>query len=205
VEFLLGDLGADARWCIVHATHMTAEETRALAKSGAVAGLCPITEANLGDGPFNGAAYLDAGGAFGVGTDSNVRISMTEELRTLEYSQRLKHLMRIVLAGPSSRVGETLYLGAAHGGAKALARNAGQIETGLLADLVAIDSNAPSLCSLEEDQILDGLAFAAGGDIITDVWSAGRYVVRSGRHHARDSIVSDYRKTIAGLSSSLNE
>jgi len=198
VEWLLRNAGVDRRWCLVHATQMTPSETRDLAASGAIAGLCPITEANLGDGPFNGPDYFAAGGAFGVGSDSNVRISMTEELRMLEYSQRLRDLSRTVLAGSGS-VGETLYLGAAKGGAAALGREAGAIEAGRIADLVAIDGNAPSLCALGDDRLLDGLCFAAGDDVVTDVWSAGRHMVRGGRHVAREAIIAAYRKAIASL------
>lgn len=199
VEWLLANAAVDDRWCLVHATHMTDAETLALAGSGAVAGLCPITEANLGDGPFNGARYFEAGGAFGVGSDSNVRISLTEELRTLEYSQRLTHLSRNVLAADGMSVGETLYLGAAKGGAKALGREAGAIEQGMLADLVAIDTSAPSLSALDETQALDGLCFAAGDDVVADVWSAGRHVVKEGRHPGRDAIIADYKKAVANL------
>lgn len=199
VEWLLGAVAVDDRWCLVHATHMTDAETLALAGSGAVAGLCPITEANLGDGPFNGARYLEAAGAFGVGSDSNVRVSLTEELRTLEYSQRLRDLSRNVLTVNGMSVGETLYLGAAKGGAKALGREAGAIEQGMLADLVAINTSAPSLCALDETQLLDGLCFAAGDDVVTDVWSAGRHVVKDGRHPAREAIVANYRKAVANL------
>jgi cytosine/adenosine deaminase-related metal-dependent hydrolase len=94
---LLANTPIGTDWGAIHATHMTAQETAALANSGAVAGLCPITEANLGDGPFNGPGWLAAGGAFGIGSDSNVRISLTEELRTLEYSQRLRDIARNVM------------------------------------------------------------------------------------------------------------
>ncbi|MEK7266392.1 MAG: formimidoylglutamate deiminase [Pseudomonadota bacterium] len=198
VEWLLANADIDARWCAVHATHMTDAETRALAQSGAVAGLCPITEANLGDGPFDGARYLSAGGAFGIGSDSNVRISLTEELRMLEYSQRLRDLSRNVLAGGGS-VGETLYMGAAAGGARALGRDAGAIEKGRLADLVAFDASAPALCALSEAQLLDGLCFAAGDDVVTDVWAAGRHVVKGGRHAARETIIRNYKKAVTDL------
>ncbi len=199
VEWLLANAEVDARWCLVHATHMTDAETRALAKSGAVAGLCPITEANLGDGAFSGAQYFEANGAFGVGSDSNVRISLTEELRMLEYSQRLAHLSRNVLTTDGLSVGETLYLGAAKGGARALGRDAGVIEQGMLADLVAIDGAAPALCVLKDDRLLDGLCFAASDDVVKDVWSAGRHVVIGGRHAARDAIIANYRKAVATL------
>jgi formiminoglutamate deiminase len=199
VEWLLSNCAVDERWCAVHATHMTDAETAALAQSGAVAGLCPMTEANLGDGPFNAAAYLAAGGAFGVGSDSNVRISLTEELRMLEYSQRLRDLARNVMASDAMSAGSTLYLGAARGGAMALGRKSGAIAEGLLADLVAIDSTAPSLCALDEARLLDGLCFAAGDDVVTDVWSAGRRIVKDGQHIARVRIIADYRRAVAAL------
>lgn len=203
VDWLLDNAPVDDRWCLIHATHMTAPETARMAKSGAVAGLCPITEANLGDGPFNGVEYLQSAGAFGVGSDSNVRISLVEELRTLEYSQRLRDLARNVLVPGEGSVGETLYMGAAYGGAQALGRDAGRIETGALADLVAIDSEAPALCALAPEQLLDGLCFAAGDDTVTDVWSGGRHMVQHGRHIHRDQIVSGYKSAIKALMESL--
>ncbi len=203
VEWLLShhDVGPD--WCLIHATHMTERETRNMAATGAVAGLCPITEANLGDGPFNGPAYLGAGGAFGIGSDSNVNISLTEELRTLEYSQRLRDLARNVMVVGEGSVGGALYTGAALGGAQALGRDAGAIATGKLADLVAIDTQAPALCALAQDQILDGLVFAAKDNVVTDQWSAGRHCVTGGRHIARDAITVRYRSAVSELLASL--
>lgn len=199
VEWLLANAPMGPDWCAIHATHMTAAETEGLARSGVVAGLCPITEANLGDGPFNGPGWLAAGGAFGVGSDSNVRISLVEELRTLEYSQRLRDVERnVMLSGPGS-VGTALYTGAAAGGAQALGRAAGSIETGLWADLVAIDSNHPALCALNEAQLLDGLVFAAPDGLVTDLWSAGRHAVRGGSHIARDRVIPAYRRTVKEL------
>ncbi|UXX83055.1 formimidoylglutamate deiminase [Roseovarius pelagicus] len=203
VEWLLGNAPVGADWCLIHATHMTDAETRDMAHSGAVAGLCPITEANLGDGPFNGPAYLDAGGQFGLGSDSNVRISLTEELRTLEYSQRLRDIARNVMVVGEGSVGETLYTRAAQGGAQALGRGTGQIAVGQLADLVAIDGTDPALCALRSDQLLDGLCFAASDNVVTDLWSAGRHAVRDGRHIARDRIVADYRAAMASLMAAL--
>lgn len=199
VEWLLANMPVGRNWCAVHATHMTAEETRGLAQSGAVAGLCPITEANLGDGPFNGPQWLAAQGRFGVGSDSNVRISLTEELRMLEYSQRLRDLSRNVLAPEQGSVGAFLYTGVAKGGAQALGRDAGIIAEGKLADLAAIDSQHASLCGLGDEQLLDGFCFAAGDGVVTDVWSAGRHQVRDGRHVAREKISARYRKAIREL------
>ncbi|MFP7571069.1 formimidoylglutamate deiminase [Marivita sp. S2033] len=203
VEWLLENVDVTKDWCLIHATHMTDTETRDMAMSGAVAGLCPITEANLGDGPFNGPVYLEAGGAFGVGSDSNVLISLTEELRTLEYSQRLRDLARNVMVVAEGSVGEALYCGAARGGAQALGRGRGEIAVGELADLVAIDSTDPALCALPTHQVLDGLVFAAKDKVVTDLWSAGRHAVRSGRHVRRDDIVAGYRSAMDTLMAAL--
>ncbi|MCG7520572.1 formimidoylglutamate deiminase [Ruegeria sp. Ofav3-42] len=199
VAWLLDNAEVDHRWCLIHATHMTDEETRALAQSGAVAGLCPITEANLGDGIFNGAEYINEGGRFGVGSDSNIRISLPEELRTLEYSQRLRDQSRTVLVKDEGSVGQALYTASALGGAQALGRNAGEIAVGKLADLVAIDRTHPTLCALTDEQLLDGLSFAAPDGLVTDLWSAGRHMVQQGRHVYRDRIIPAYRSAIADL------
>lgn len=203
VEWLLANAGVTPDWCLIHATHITAEETINMAKSGVVAGLCPVTEANLGDGPFNGPSYLAAGGAFGVGSDSNVLISLTEELRILEYSQRLRDVARNVMVVGEGSVGDTLYMGAAKGGAQALGRGTGEIAVGALADVVAIDSSAPSLCALHQDQILDGLVFASKDTVVTDLWSAGRHMVQSGRHIKRDEITRGYKAALQSLMASM--
>ena len=203
VEWLLANTEIDENWCAIHATHMTAAETMGLAKTGAVAGLCPITEANLGDGPFNGPGWLNAGGTFGIGSDSNVRISLTEELRTLEYSQRLRDIGRNIMIKNDGSVGTSLYTAAARGGAQALGRGAGQIAPGQLADLVAIDLDHPALCALRLDQILDGLVFAAPDSVITDLWSAGRHQVRQGRHIHHSAIVAEWRRVVTRLKAAL--
>jgi formimidoylglutamate deiminase len=203
VEWLLANAPVDHNWCAVHATHMTPDETAALARSGAVAGLCPVTEANLGDGPFDGPGWLAAGGALGVGSDSNVRISMVEELRTLEYSQRLRDIARNVMVLGAGSVGQSLYTAAALGGAQALGRHAGRIAEGCLADLVAIDLDHPALCALAPSQLLDGLVFASPDTVVTDLWSAGRHQVRGGRHIAREAIVAGWRRAVADLTADL--
>ncbi|RKF16178.1 formimidoylglutamate deiminase [Roseovarius spongiae] len=203
VEWLLENVGITPDWCLIHCTHMTDAEARGLARSRAVAGLCPITEANLGDGVFNGEVFLGAGGVFGVGSDSNVNISLTEELRTLEYAQRLHRRERNVMVRDEGSVGRALYTGAARGGAQALGRDAGEIAEGLWADLVAVDSSAPALCALTTEQLLDGLAFAAKDAVVTDLWSAGRHQVREGRHVAREAVLRDYRAAVADLLASV--
>jgi formimidoylglutamate deiminase len=178
---------------------MTPQETAGLAASGAVAGLCPITEANLGDGVIPADAYLAAGGAFGVGSDSNVRISLSEELRLLEYSQRLTRRARAVLAAPVRSVGRTLFEGACVGAARALGRDAGAIREGAWADLAALDENALPLQGLAGDAVLDAWIFAGDDSLVTDVWSAGRHQVRGGRHVARDKVEKRYRGTLSAL------
>ncbi len=203
VAWLLDNTPVDERWCLIHATHMDRKETQELARSGAVVGLCPITEANLGDGTFSGPDYFSKNGQFGIGSDSNIRISLTEELRLLEYSQRLREMKRVVLSKNDMSIGRTLYTGAAQGGALALGRNSGTIKVGKLADLVAIDHDHPTLFGLSEDRLLDGLCFAAGDTVVTDTWCAGRHVVQSGRHIDEDRIVKRYKATIADVTSTL--
>ena len=200
VEWLLENNSVDNRWCLVHATHMTPEETESLAKTGAAAGLCPITEANLGDGNFDGGRFLTSGGTFGIGSDSNIRISLSEELRLLEYTQRLRDRSRAVLATPDRSCGRVLFEGAAIGGAQAVARKAGTIETGRLADLVALDATAIDIEGKHGDTILDAFVFTGSDTMVRDVWSAGRHVVADGRHIRRDEIIGRYRKTQKRLS-----
>lgn len=199
VEWLLAHADVDARWCLIHATQMLPEETVGLATSGAVAGLCPITEANLGDGIFDGVRWLAAGGRFGVGSDSNVRVSLTEELRLLEYTQRLAGMGRAMFATPERSTGRMLFGGALQGGAQAAGRQSGGIQVGQWADLLALDMAAVDLEGRRGDDILDAMIFAGDDCLVTDVWSAGRHMVTQGRHLARDAIEAAYRRVMAGL------
>lgn len=198
VALLVDRIGLDARWCLIHCTHMTPAERDGLAGSGAVAGLCPITESSLGDGIFDGAAFRAAGGTFGVGSDSNIRIGLAEELRTLEYAQRLRDRARAVLAGPRS-TGRTLLGAVLAGGARALGRDAGAIEAGRLGDLLTLDAEALALAGLDGDMALDGWIFAGDDRAVRDLWSAGRRLVAGGRHHARDGVKARFRATLARL------
>ncbi|HXV01623.1 MAG TPA: formimidoylglutamate deiminase [Caulobacteraceae bacterium] len=197
VAWLLDHAPVDQRWCLVHATHMDAGETARLAASGAVAGLCPITEANLGDGLFPARAYRDAGGAFGVGSDSNVLIDLAEELRLLEYGQRLSHRARAVLAGEGS-TGAALFTAALAGGALALGAPAGLL-AGASLDIVSLDADHPALAGKSGDAILDAWIFAARGGAVKDVWRRGEKVVAGGRHVRREAIAADYRRVLARL------
>ncbi|MFN9848316.1 MAG: formimidoylglutamate deiminase [Alphaproteobacteria bacterium] len=199
VAWLLDHLPVDPGWCLVHATHMTAEETRRLAASGAVAGLCPITEANLGDGLFPARDFLAGGGTFGIGSDSNVRIDATEELRLLEYGQRLYHRARNLLSpGPRRSTGAALYRGALAGGSQALGAPAA-LRTGASADIVVLDAQHPDLAGRSGDALLDSLVFAAGSRLIKEVWRAGVRVVENGRHRYRDQIVARYHSAMDRL------
>lgn len=199
VEWLFANHAVDARWCLIHSTHMTPEETGLLAASGAVAGLCPVTEANLGDGIFDGARHLGSGGTIGVGTDSNILISVQAELRQLEYSQRLRDRLRVVLAGPGRSSGRVLLDAALAGGARALGRATGAIEAGRWADLVALDPGLALLGHLSGDALLDGWVFAAPCPAVTDLWSGGRHAVRDGRHVAREAISARYAATMKSI------
>jgi formimidoylglutamate deiminase len=203
VAWLLANQPVDARWCLIHATQMEPQETAALAATGAVAGLCPITEANLGDGIFDGLRFVAAGGRWGVGSDSNLRISLSEELRLLEYSQRLQHRSRALLAAAERSTGRVLLESAAQGGAQAAGRGAGMIREGEWADLLALDMTSNDLDGRQSDAILDAWIFAGDDRMVTEVWSAGRQIVTGGRHKAREVITSRYRRTMARLRDAL--
>lgn len=202
VEWLLANAAVDGRWCPIHCTQMQPHETLGLAKSGAVAGLCPITEANLGDGIFDGVTWQAAGGAFGVGTDSNVQMSLTGELRLYEYSQRLRDRGRAMLASVEQSTGRVLWQGACLGGAQAAGRQAGAIAPGQWADLVAYDDTDLALDGRSGDEALDSLIFAGGTKPVA-LWSAGRAIVTGGRHIAREGIAARYRQVMAELRAAL--
>ncbi len=199
VTWLLDHVEVNRRWCLIHCTQMNAPETRALARSGAVAGLCPITEGNLGDGVFHGVGYLRAGGRFGIGSDSNIRIAQTDEYRMLEYCQRLRDGSRAALAVGHASTGRALLEGACSGGAMAAARNSGRIGIGAWADLMELDGNKTDLAGLSGDTILDAWIFAGSDRMIRNVWSAGRHVVQDGRHVRRNKIEDRYRSVQARL------
>ncbi len=203
VEWLLDNHNVDTTWCLVHATQMLAHETSRLAQTGAVAGLCPITESNLGDGIFDGKNYQAHNGAWGIGTDSNVRIALSEELRTLEYSQRLRDRSRSVYATKGQSTGRVLFEAALQGGAQALQRKTGCIAVGYQADLMALNIASPALVAVENDGWLDAWVFANDDTLITDVWSCGVLTVHDGRHVSQKSITNRYLTTMQKLSREL--
>ena len=199
VEWLLDHAAVDDRWCLIHCTQMQRPETLALAATRAVAGLCPITESSLGDGIFDGVAWTRAQGRFGIGSDSNIRITLSEELRTLDHSQRLRDRVRAALATPTQSTGRVLLQGAALGGAQAAGRDSGTLAEGRLADMLALDTGRVDLEGRTGDALLDAWIFAGDDRAVAEVWSAGRHLVRAGRHVARDRIETGYRAVVRRL------
>lgn len=198
VEWLLEHACVDEHWCLVHATHLTQPETTGLANSGAVAGLCPITEANLGDGIFPARDYLSQSGRIGIGTDSNIQIDVAAELRTLEYAQRLSTRSRNVLSGGEGHsTGRTLFERALAGGNQALGQDHYGICQGASADLVSLDVDDPVYFGSKGDAILDSWIFAGGA--VDCVWRHGRKVVQHGRHTSREEITAHYRRAIESV------
>jgi formiminoglutamate deiminase len=200
VEWLLANAPVDARWCLVHATHVTPAELEGIVHSDAVVGLCPITEANLGDGVFPAAELFAAGGRFGVGSDSNVLIDLAQELRSLEYSQRLTRQARNLLSSPDCpSTGRALFDAARRGGAQALGVAVGDLAPGAPADFVTLDCAHPTLAGRSGDALLDAFVFANRGGMIDGVWCGGRQRVQGGRHAAREAVVRRYAAVLAGL------
>jgi formimidoylglutamate deiminase len=198
VEWLLSHQELDERWCLVHATHATRSEIDALAAARAVVGLCPTTEANLGDGIFPAEDFLRAEGAFGIGSDSHISVSPIEELRWLEYGQRLVTGRRNVLSRSSAHVGADLYRGALLGGAKATGRDIGRIAPGARADLV-LNSEAPTLLNRRDDDLLDALIFAGNMNPVREVFVGGRQLVEDGHHIAEHLILARFQRAMKTL------
>lgn len=200
VEWLLSNADVSSGWCLIHCTHMTLQETEKLACSGAVAGLCPITESSLGDGIFEGVEFLRKGGKIGFGSDSNIQVSLFEELKTLEYSQRLRDNSRVALATAEKSVGRNLFDHALAGGARASQRKSGAISVGYWADMAGIRSNNAALAGRTGDIAIDTLVFGGNAkSCISDVWSAGRHVVQDGRHVHREILEKKYLDSLAHL------
>jgi formimidoylglutamate deiminase len=201
IEWLLEHARVDDRWCLVHATHATKEELAGMAAANAVVGLCPTTEANLGDGVFPLQQWLELGGAIAIGSDSHITLSPSEELRWLEYQSRLARRQRNVLATdaePSS--GSLLWRKACEAGARASGRYVGVLEAGARADIVVLDLNAPLFCGRHDGAIIDTFVFAGGPECVRDVMVAGRWLVQEGRHYAETAVTAGYKRAIAKLS-----
>lgn len=192
VEWLLGHAPVAQNWCLVHATHVTPEEVQGIAASGAVVGLCPVTEANLGDGLFPVADFLGRQGRFGIGTDSNVHISVAAELSLLEYGQRLTHRVRNVVRREKQSTGRAIMEFALAGGAHALGGDGGTIAVGAAADFVSLNEEHAALSCRASDALIDAWIFASSGEVVDCVWVAGKKVVQQGRHVAREKIEREF-------------
>jgi formimidoylglutamate deiminase len=200
IEWLFDHFRVGANWCLVHATNVTRGEIDRIAASGAIAGLCPTTEANLGDGIFPFRDFLAEGGGFGIGSDSHVSVSPVEELRWLEYGQRLTLRRRNISTRPDSpSVGGTLWRGALAGGARALGMKVGAIAKGHRADLLVLDHQDARLEGRVGDDILDALVFAGNKSLIKRVLAGGKWVVEHGRHLRADNIEAGYKAAVCNL------
>jgi formimidoylglutamate deiminase len=198
IRWLLDNANVDSRWCLVHATHATQEEMNAIAKSGASVCLCPTTEANLGDGVFDAKAFGAEGGTYAIGSDSHVSVAPTEELRWLEYQQRLVRGERNVLTPQSyGSTGEFLWERTARTGAHSSGRRSGALEVGSRADIVVLDTNLPVFAGREPAEMLDTFIFAVGSEAVRDVMVGGRWLVQERKHFAETAIASGYRRAIA--------
>jgi len=200
VEWLYDHFAVDQSWCLIHATHMTQAETSMMADSGCVAGLCPTTEANLGDGFFNASEFLARKGAWAIGSDSHISIDPVEELRWLEYGMRLQTRRRNVLVSPTVvNTGRNLIDGALAGGARACGRSIGQIDVGHRADFVVLDHNHPRLYGRTEDNLLDSWIFSGNDNLVRDVYVGGKKLIDNGHHANEDEIARNYRATLDQL------
>ncbi len=200
VEWLFNHFSVDQQWCLIHATHLNGAETSAMAQSGSVAGLCPTTEANLGDGFFNAIDYFNQQGYWAIGSDSHISIDPVEELRWLEYGQRLLTRNRNVLVSEQQRnTGRNLLDGAWQGAALACGRKIGQIETGYRADLIALDDSHARLYGRKQDDLLDSWIFSGNQNLVKDVYVGGKCVIKNGCHANEISITEKYQQTLDQL------
>jgi formiminoglutamate deiminase len=202
IEWLLENQPVGERWCLVHATHATAAELAGIAARRAVVGLCPITESSLGDGIFPAVPFHAHHGRMGVGSDSNILLDAAAELCTLEYSQRLAHRSRNVLAaGAGASTGRSLFEAALTGGSQVLGERqaAMGLAPGCPLNLVSLNARHPALLERRGDEIMDSWIFAAGRGAIDCVWRAGERLVSGGRHRDRDALIARYAQALRRL------
>ncbi|WP_119387987.1 formimidoylglutamate deiminase [Taklimakanibacter lacteus] len=200
VQYLIDNFALSQRWCAIHATHMTADETARMAASGMIAGLCPTTEANLGDGTFPADLFLKNKGAIAIGSDSHISVSPAEDLRQLEYSQRLRDRTRNALAsGPGKSTGRTLLDAALTGGAQSMAQKVGALAPGYRADIAVLDDGHPALIGRSGDSALDSWIFSGGNACMRDVFVAGEHVVQERRHIREEAIEKKFRAAVKRL------
>ncbi len=205
VEWLLANADVGGHWTLVHATHLTHAEVQGIAASGATVAICPTTEANLGDGLFPLRDYLDADGAWGIGSDSQISVSPVEELRWLEYGQRLATRQRnIVLEQDradvtSASVGETLLRGCSASAGQATGHAIGRIDPDACADWIVLDVDAPQFAGMQAADVVDRWIFSGNRNLVRDVVVGGARVVSDGRHRDRDAMGARYRGEMTRL------
>ena len=200
VEWLFENFDVDQKWCLIHATHINDQETAAMAGSGCVAGLCPTTEANLGDGFFNAREYFAQRGCWAIGSDSHISIDPVEELRWLEYGMRLQtHGRNVLVSDASANTGRNLLDGALAGGAQACGRNIGSIAEGYRADLVVLDHEHPRLYGRSKDDLIDSWIFSGNSNLVRDVYIGGNKIIDNGHHADEDTIARNYLNTLDQL------
>ena len=200
IQWLYDNVEVDQRWCLVHATHANAAEVQLMAQSQAVAGLCLTTEANLGDGIFPAVDFLAQGGRMGIGSDSHVSLSVVEELRWLEYGQRLRDQRRNrMYRSDQPMIGRTLYDAALVGGAQAMGQAVAGLTVGQRADWLVLDGNDPYLATAQDDAILNRWLFAGGDRQVRDVLVNGQWVVRDGRHADEEVSCRDFTRVLREL------
>ncbi|MEN9864514.1 MAG: hypothetical protein RL748_104 [Pseudomonadota bacterium] len=200
LELLAENVDLNARWCLIHATHLSRDEVHILSESGAVAGLCPTTEANLGDGLFTLPPYVAQGGRFGIGSDSHVSTSLVEEMRWLEYGQRLSFQRRnMVFHAPQKNVADFIWQQSLAGGAQASGRSVGALMPGKRADLLVLDDEHPTLFDASNDEILSRWLFCGNDNLVRDVMVGGQWRVRAGRHYQQDQIAAAYKQAMRQL------
>lgn len=201
VEWLYNHFPIDNHWCLIHATHLTGQETESIADSQAIAGLCPTTEANLGDGIFPGQRFIAKGGVWGIGSDSHISVSVTEDLRWFEYGQRLQHQQRNLLTCQNEiYIGNALYQGALQGGSQALGQNVGRIEVGYRADLLVLNDQDPFIATADDNMLLNRWIFASVSNPIRHVMTGGHWVIKEGQH--KDDLVA--RENFVNVLKTLN-
>jgi len=200
VEWLFNHFDIDQNWCLIHATHMSEAETMTMAKSNCVAGLCPTTEANLGDGFFNAIDYFKANGRWAIGSDSHISIDPVEELRWLEYGQRLNTRNRnLLVSAQNSNTGRNLLDGVLKGGAQACGRKVGRIEAGYRADFVSLDAQQPRLYGRIQDELIDSWIFSGNVSLVESVYVGGKIVIDHGHHTHEETIAQNFRQTLDQL------
>ncbi|GFE81451.1 formimidoylglutamate deiminase [Steroidobacter agaridevorans] len=196
IEWLLDNAPVDRRWCLIHATHATPAELQSVAAAGAVVGLCPTTEANLGDGLFPMETLLEAGGAFAIGSDSHISLSPIEELRWLEYQARLARRQRGVLTDGKLSGGALLWQKACTAGARVSGRPIGELTAGKRADVVVLDMNSPLFAARSDDSIIDTFVFSGTSESVRDVMVGGRWLVQDRRHFAETAVAAGYKRAL---------